>query len=95
MIHETAIFSRFRKQTVFRSSANRQPRVDSGLGSRVCALSHGKGDKADLANWRSAKKLGTDENGLAGGMRGVFGERAHENPASLPGKRPKKKENAG
>jgi len=33
--------------------------------------------------------------GLAGGLRGVFGERAHENPASLPGKRPKKKENAG
>ena len=37
-------------------------------------------------------KFGESSVGLAGGMKGVFRERTHENPASLPGKGPRKKE---
>jgi DNA polymerase-4 len=37
-------------------------------------------------------KFGEKSVGLAAGMRGTFRERAHENPASLPGKGKKKEE---
>jgi DNA polymerase-4 len=40
-------------------------------------------------------RFGEGSVGLAGGMRGAFRERTHENPASLPGKAPKKTGNAG
>jgi DNA polymerase-4 len=39
---------------------------------------------------RLRDKFGDSAVGLASGMRGGFRERTHENPAGLPGKRPKK-----
>jgi DNA polymerase-4 len=53
------------------------------------------GDKHE--RWRGAlaaadrlrDKFGESAVGLASGMRGTFRERTHENPASLPGKRPR------
>jgi DNA polymerase IV len=55
------------------------------------------GDKHE--RWRGAlaaadrlrDKFGESAVGLASGMRGTFRERTHENPASLPGKRPRDK----
>jgi DNA polymerase-4 len=54
------------------------------------------GDKHD--RWRGAlaaadrlrDKFGESAVGLASGMRGTFRERTHENPAGLPGKRPRR-----
>jgi len=40
---------------------------------------------------RLRDRFGEGSVGLAGGMKGVFREKTHENPASLPGKTPKKK----
>ena len=39
-------------------------------------------------------KFGESSVGLAAGMKGGFREKTHENPASLPGKAPRKKESA-
>jgi DNA polymerase-4 len=39
---------------------------------------------------RLRDKFGESSVGLAGGMRGTFRERIHENPASLPGKKKQK-----
>jgi len=41
---------------------------------------------------RLRDKFGESSVGLAAGMRGTFREKTHENPAGLPGKRPKKDE---
>jgi DNA polymerase-4 len=56
------------------------------------------GDKHD--RWRGAlaaadrlrDKFGESAVGLAAGMRGTFRERTHENPAGLPGKRPRRED---
>jgi DNA polymerase-4 len=40
---------------------------------------------------RLRDKFGESSVGLATGMKGVFRERTHENPAGLPGKKPEKK----
>ncbi len=44
---------------------------------------------------RLRDRFGEGSVGLAGGMKGVFREKTHENPASLPGKTPKKKREPG
>ena len=68
----------------------------------VHAAHWGDSDQLDLLGeekherWRGAlaaadrlrDKFGESAVGLASGMRGTFRERTHENPASLPGKRP-------
>jgi DNA polymerase-4 len=55
---------------------------------------HQRWQQALAAADKLRDRFGESSVGLAGGMRGVFRERTHENPASLPGKGPKKKENA-
>jgi DNA polymerase-4 len=55
---------------------------------------HQRWQQALAAADKLRDRFGEGSVGLAGGMRGVFRERTHENPASLPGKGPKKKENA-
>jgi DNA polymerase-4 len=60
-------------------------------GEQLDLLDGGKHER-----WRGAlaaadwlrDKFGESAVGLASGMRGTFRERTHENPASLPGKRP-------
>jgi DNA polymerase-4 len=54
---------------------------------------HQRWQQALAAADKLRDRFGEGSVGLAGGMRGVFRERTHENPASLPGKGPKKKEN--
>ena len=55
---------------------------------------HQRWQQALAAADKLRDRFGESSVGLAGGMRGVFRERTHENPASLPGKGPKRKENA-
>ncbi len=50
---------------------------------------HEKWQQALSAADRLRDKYGEDAVSLASGLRGAFRERAHENPASLPGKKPK------
>jgi len=52
---------------------------------------HQRWQQALAAADRLRHKFGEGSVGLAGGMKGVFREKTHENPASLPGKAPKKK----
>jgi DNA polymerase-4 len=52
---------------------------------------HQRWQQALAAADKLRDRFGEGSVGLAGGMRGVFRERTHENPASLPGKPPKKK----
>jgi DNA polymerase IV len=52
---------------------------------------HQRWQQALAAADRLRDKFGEGSVGLAGGMKGVFREKTHENPASLPGKTPKKK----
>ena len=52
---------------------------------------HQKWSGALAAADRLRDKFGESAVGLASGMRGKFREKTHENPASLPGKRPEKK----
>jgi DNA polymerase-4 len=52
---------------------------------------HQRWQQALAAADRLRDKFGEGSVGLAGGMKGVFREKTHENPASLPGKAPKKK----
>jgi DNA polymerase IV len=56
---------------------------------------HNRWQKALAAADRLRDKFGESSVGLAAGMKGGFREKTHENPASLPGKAPKKKENSG
>ncbi len=51
---------------------------------------HDRWQQALSAADRLRDKFGDSAVGLASGMRGAFRERTHENPAGLPGKRPKK-----
>jgi DNA polymerase-4 len=55
---------------------------------------HQRWQQALAAADKLRDRFGEGSVGLAGGMRGVFRERTHKNPASLPGKAPKKKEDA-
>ena len=52
---------------------------------------HQRWHQALAAADRLRDKFGEGSVGLAGGMKGAFREKTHENPASLPGKTPKKK----
>ena len=52
---------------------------------------HQRWQQALAAADRLRDKFGEGSVGLAGGMKGAFREKTHENPASLPGKTPKKK----
>jgi DNA polymerase-4 len=47
---------------------------------------HQRWQQALAAADKLRDRFGEKSVGLAGGMRGVFRERTHENPASLPGK---------
>ena len=53
---------------------------------------HQRWQQALAAADRLRDKFGEGSVGLAGGLKGGFREKTHENPASLPGKGPKKKE---
>jgi DNA polymerase IV len=55
---------------------------------------HNRWQKALAAADRLRDKFGESSVGLAAGMKGGFREKTHENPASLPGKAPKKKESS-
>ncbi len=60
---------------------------------QMSLLDQGSSDrwsKALDAADRLRDKYGESAVGLAGGLRGRFQERVHENPAGLPGKRPRK-----
>jgi DNA polymerase-4 len=52
---------------------------------------HQRWQQALAAADRLRDKFGEGSVGLAGGMKGAFREKTHENPAILPGKTPKKK----
>jgi DNA polymerase-4 len=52
---------------------------------------HQRWHQALAAADRLRDKFGEGSVGLAGGMKGAFREKTHENPANLPGKTPKKK----
>jgi DNA polymerase-4 len=52
---------------------------------------HQRWQQALAAADRLRDRFGESSVGLAGGMKGAFREKTHENPASLPGKAPKKK----
>jgi DNA polymerase IV len=52
---------------------------------------HKRWQQALAAADRLRDRFGESSVGLAGGMKGAFREKTHENPASLPGKAPKKK----
>jgi DNA polymerase-4 len=72
------------------------------LGVRAAALSAAEGqlgllDAREHQRWQQAlsaadrlrDRFGESAVSLARGMKAGFRERTHENPASLPGKRPK------
>ena len=56
---------------------------------------HQRWQQAMAAADKLRDKFGESSVGLAGGMKGAFREKTHENPASLPGKAPKKKGTPG
>jgi len=74
------------------------------LGVHVSSFEEAPASQLDLLDggrhqrWQQAlaaadklrDKFGESSVGLAGGMRGVFREKTHENPASLPGRGPRK-----
>jgi DNA polymerase-4 len=73
------------------------------IGVHVSSLETVEGQLGLLAGeaaerWRKAlaavdrirDKFGEESVSLAGGLQGRFRERTHENPAGLPGKRPRK-----
>ena len=56
---------------------------------------HQRWQQALAAADRLRDRFGESSVGLAGGMKGTFREKTHENPASLPGSAPKKKGSDG
>jgi DNA polymerase IV len=56
---------------------------------------HQRWQQAMAAADKLRDRFGESSVGLAGGLRGAFREKTHENPASLPGKAPKKKQEPG
>jgi DNA polymerase IV len=99
---DTEIFEQIR--TLFRKNWKRGAEIRL-LGVQVSSFEEAAPGQLDLLDdgrhqrWQQAlaaadrlrDKFGEGSVGLAGGMKGVFREKTHENPASLPGKTPKKK----
>jgi DNA polymerase IV len=100
---DTEIFTQIR--TLFRNNW-KQGREVRLLGVHVSSFEEAPASQLDLLDggrhqrWQQAlaaadklrDKFGEGSVGLAGGMRGVFREKTHENPASLPGKGPRKRD---
>jgi len=98
---DTEIFTQIR--TLFRNNWRKGSEVRL-LGVHVSSFEEAPASQLDLLDggrhqrWQQAlaaadklrDKFGEGSVGLAGGMRGVFREKTHENPASLPGKGPRK-----
>jgi len=103
---DTEIFTQIR--VLFRKNWKKGSAVRL-LGVHVSSFEEAPAGQLDLLDggrhqrWQQAlaaadklrDRFGEGSVGLAGGMRGVFREKAHENPASLPGKGPRDKKNAG
>jgi DNA polymerase-4 len=97
---DTEVFEQIR--VLFRKSWKKGAEVRL-LGVHVSSFEEGPG-QADLLDgdrqqrWKQAlaaadrlrDKYGESSVGLAGGMRGGFREKTHENPVGMPGKGPKK-----
>jgi DNA polymerase-4 len=100
---DTEIFEQIR--TLFRKNWKKGAEIRL-LGVQVSSFEEAASGQLDLLDdgrhqrWQQAlaaadrlrDKFGEGSVGLAGGMKGVFREKTHENPASLPGKAPKKKQ---
>jgi DNA polymerase IV len=94
---DTEIFQEIRK--LFRGNWKKRAEVRL-LGVQVSSFEEAPATQLDLLDdgrhqrWQQAlaaadklrDRFGEKSVGLAGGMRGAFRERTHENPASLPGK---------
>jgi DNA polymerase IV len=99
---DTEIFEQIR--TLFRKNWKKGAEIRL-LGVQVSSFEEAAPGQLDLLDdgrhqrWQQAlaaadrlrDKFGEGSVGLAGGMKGAFREKTHENPASLPGKTPKKK----
>jgi DNA polymerase IV len=99
---DTEIFEQIR--TLFRKNWKKGAEIRL-LGVQVSSFEEAAPGQLDLLDdgrhqrWQQAlavadrlrDRFGEGSVGLAGGMKGVFREKTHENPASLPGKTPKKK----
>jgi len=99
---DTEIFEQIR--TLFRKTWKRGSEIRL-LGVHVSSFEEAAPGQMDLLDdgrhqrWQQAlaaadrlrDKFGERSVGLAGGLKGGFREKTHENPASLPGKGPKKK----
>ena len=102
---DTEIFTQIR--TLFRKNWKRGAEIRL-LGVHVSSFEEAPASQMDLLDdgrhqrWQQAMaaadklrdRFGESSVGLAGGMKGAFREKTHENPASLPGKGPKKKGSA-
>jgi len=102
---DTEIFEQIR--ALFRRNWKKGSEVRL-LGVHVSSFEEAQPGQLDLLDggrhqrWQQAlaaadklrDRFGEGSVGLAGGMKGVFRERTHENPASLPGKGPKTKRTA-
>jgi DNA polymerase-4 len=100
---DTEIFEQIR--TLFRKNWKKGAEIRL-LGVHVSSFEEAATGQLDLLDdgrhqrWQQAlaaadrlrDKFGEGSVGLAGGMKGAFREKTHENPASLPGKAPKKKQ---
>ena len=98
---DTEIFAQIRM--LFRKNWRKGSEVRL-LGVHVSSFEEAPAGQLDLLDggrhqrWQQAlaaadklrDRFGEGSVGLAGGLRGVFREKTHENPASLPGKRPRK-----
>ena len=103
---DTEIFTQIR--VLFRKNWKKGSAVRL-LGVHVSSFEEAPAGQLDLLDggrhqrWQQAlaaadklrDRFGERSVGLAGGMRGVFREKAHENPASLPGKGPRDKKDPG
>ena len=103
---DTEIFTQIR--VLFRKNWKKGSEVRL-LGVHVSSFEEAPAGQLDLLDggrhqrWQQAlaaadklrDRFGEGSVGLAGGMRGVFREKAHENPASLPGKGPRDKKDPG
>ncbi|HMK23316.1 MAG TPA: DNA polymerase IV [Terriglobales bacterium] len=103
---DTEIFRQIR--TLFRNNWKKGSQVRL-LGVHVSSFEDAPAGQLDLLDggrhqrWQQAlaaadklrDKFGERSVGLAGGLGGVFREKTHENPASLPGKGPRKPRDSG
>src|ERR1700751_3972750 len=102
---DTEIFEQIR--SLFRKNWKKGAEIRL-LGVHVSSFEEAAASQLDLLDggrhqrWQQAMaapdkfrdKFGESSVGLAGGRKGAFRENTHENPASLPGKGPKKKGSA-